>query len=62
VGPTLGLLPALGIGLGLLAVCFAIARLAKLVRGESRRPADNAAWRAQPMPMDGSALRSGQRI
>jgi peptidoglycan/LPS O-acetylase OafA/YrhL len=62
VGPTLGLLPALGVGLGLLAVGFAIARLARLVRGEDRRPADAPAWRARPVPMDGAALRSGQRI
>ncbi|HEX8818903.1 MAG TPA: acyltransferase family protein [Archangium sp.] len=62
VGPTLELLPALGIGIGLLAVCFAIARLASLVRGGQRRSADAQAWRARPVVMDGAALRSGQRI
>ncbi|WNG49458.1 acyltransferase [Archangium minus] len=60
VGPTLGLVPALGVGLGLLAVCYALARLAKLLRG-SNRPADNTKWRARPVPIDSAALRSGQR-
>jgi peptidoglycan/LPS O-acetylase OafA/YrhL len=62
VGPTLGLLSALGVGVGLLAVCFGIARLAKLVRGVGRPPAAAPAWRARPVPMDGATLRSGQRI
>ncbi len=60
VGPTLGLVSALGVGLGLLAVCFAVARLGHLVRG-GHRPADTLAWRARPVPIDGTALRSGQR-
>ncbi|WP_239014394.1 acyltransferase family protein [Archangium violaceum] len=60
VGPTLGLVPALGVGLGLLAVCYAIARLAKLIRG-GRRASDTTKWRARPVPIDGAALRSGQR-
>ena len=62
VGQTQELLPALGIGVGLLAVCFAISRLASLLRGGERRPADAQAWRARPVPMDGASLRSGQRI
>ncbi|WP_375771890.1 acyltransferase [Archangium gephyra] len=61
VGPTLGLLPALGVGLGLLAVTFAVARLWQLVRGGGR-PSDSTTWRARPVPMGGAALRSGQRI
>jgi acyltransferase len=59
VGPTLGLLPTLGVGLALLAVCYAIARLGKLVRGE--RPSNATTWRARPVPINGAALRSGQR-
>jgi len=62
VGPTQELLPALGIGFGLLAVCFAIARLGSLVRGGERRTAEAPAWRARPVPLDGAALRSGQRV
>jgi hypothetical protein len=62
VGPTLGLLPALGVGLGLLAVCFAIARLWQLVRGGRRPSTDSTTWRARPVPMGGAAIRSGQRI
>ncbi len=60
VGPTLGLVPALGVGLGLLAVCFAIARLGRMVRG-NRGASDGTTWRARPVPVDGAALRSGQR-
>jgi hypothetical protein len=60
VGPTLELGPALGVGLGLLAVSFAIARLARLVRGG--RTAEPTPWRARPVAFDGTALRSGQRI
>lgn len=59
VGPTLGLLPALGVGLVLLAVCYAIARVGKWIRGERRTQATT--WRARPVPIDGAALRSGQR-
>ncbi|WPB74408.1 heparan-alpha-glucosaminide N-acetyltransferase domain-containing protein [Archangium violaceum] len=62
VGPTLGLLPALGVGLGLLAVCFAIARLWQVVRGKRSPSSDATTWRARPVPMSNAALRSGQRI
>jgi acyltransferase len=61
VGPTQELLPAVGIGVALLAICFAIARLGRLLSGGERRPADAQAWRARPAPMDGASLR-GQRI
>jgi len=61
LGPTLGLLPALGVGLGLLAVCFAVPRLWNLVRG-GRPSSDATTWRARPVPLGGAAFRSGQRI
>lgn len=61
LGPTLGPLPALGLGLALLAVCFALSRLWRLVRGGRRSSTDSMAWRARPVPMNGAALRSGQR-
>ncbi|WP_233262050.1 acyltransferase [Vitiosangium sp. GDMCC 1.1324] len=61
LGPTLGLLPALGVGVALLAVCYALARLGKLIRGR-RHSADSATWRARPVPMNGTPMRSGQRI
>jgi acyltransferase len=48
------------VGLGLLGVCFLVARLGRMVRG-SRGPADGTTWRARPVPVDGAALRSGQR-
>jgi acyltransferase len=60
VGPTLELVPALGAGLGLLAICFAIARLARLVRGG--RATESTPWRARPLAIDGASMRSGQRI
>jgi acyltransferase len=62
VGPTLGLLPALGVGLGLLAVCFAISRLWQVVRGKTRSATDATTWRARPVPLSDAAIRSGQRI
>ncbi len=61
LGPTLGLVPALGVGLGLLAVCFAVARLWQRVAGD-RRSTDSTPWRARPVPIDGAAIRSGHRI
>jgi uncharacterized membrane protein len=60
VGPTLELVPTLGVGLGLLAVCFAVARLASLVRG--RHPVEATAWRARPLSIDSAGLRPGQRV
>ncbi|MGZ3459560.1 MAG: acyltransferase family protein, partial [Archangium sp.] len=60
VGPTLELLPALGVGLGVLAVCYALARLWQRVRGS--RPSATTTWRARPVPIASPALRSGQRV
>lgn len=61
VGPTLGLLPALGVGVAVLAGCYVLALLGRMIRLD-RRPPNPPAWRPRSsLPLENPGLRPGQR-
>ena len=63
VGPTLGLLPALGVGVALLAGCFLLTLLGHRLRPGRRPPAAGSppTWNSRDVPLGAPGLRSGQR-
>ena len=61
LGPTLGLLAALGVGVGLLTLGQVLAVLGRRVR-MGRRPPQPRTWRARSPSLDPPGLRPGQRI